>query len=114
MVDKRSKDKKREKEKERDKEKDSNQNAEPANKEPQDVEMQEEGEEEEEEGGIRIGDIYLPPPPPPACTFDSTEPRLIITHIENEFFKRKKLAKGNIKQENIHLVASSRAGLRES
>lgn len=44
-------------------------------------------EDEEEEGGIRIGDIYLPPPPPPACTFDSTSPRLIITHIENEFFK---------------------------
>ncbi|XP_063882710.1 structural maintenance of chromosomes protein 4-like [Scylla paramamosain] len=85
MVDKRSKDKKKEKEKkEKDKDKDSNQNAEPENNEPQDVEME---EEEEEEGGIRIGDIYLPPPPPPACTFDSTEPRLIITHIENEFFK---------------------------
>ena len=49
-------------------------------------EMPEE-EEEEEEGGIRIGDIYLPPPPPPACTFDSTGPRLVITHIENYFFK---------------------------
>ncbi|KAB7502727.1 Structural maintenance of chromosomes protein 4 [Armadillidium nasatum] len=44
-------------------------------------------DDEEEEGGIRIGDIYLPPPPPPACTFDSTSPRLVITHIENEFFK---------------------------
>lgn len=44
-------------------------------------------DDEEEEGGIRIGDIYLPPSPPPACTFDSTGPRLIITHIENEFFK---------------------------
>ncbi|XP_068201013.1 structural maintenance of chromosomes protein 4 [Palaemon carinicauda] len=50
------------------------------------VEMQDE-EDEEEEGGIRIGDIYLPPPPPPACTFDSTGPRLVITHIENEYFK---------------------------
>ncbi|KAA0200463.1 hypothetical protein HAZT_HAZT006975 [Hyalella azteca] len=48
-----------------------------------DVEM----EDEEEEGGIRIGDIYLPPPPPPACTFDSNGPRLVITHIENDFFK---------------------------
>ncbi|KAK7075166.1 Structural maintenance of chromosomes protein 4 [Halocaridina rubra] len=44
-------------------------------------------EDEEEQGGIHIGDIYLPPPPPPACTFDSTGPRLVITHIENEFFK---------------------------
>lgn len=52
----------------------------------QDVEMEEEGEEEEE-GGIRIGGIYLPPPPPPACTFDSNGPRLVITFIENEFFK---------------------------
>ncbi|XP_076044466.1 structural maintenance of chromosomes 4-like protein gluon [Oratosquilla oratoria] len=51
----------------------------------EDVEM--EDEDEDEEGGIRIGDIYLPPPPPPACTFDSTGPRLVITHIENEFFK---------------------------
>jgi len=46
--------------------------------------------EEEEyvpEGGIRIGDIYIPPPPLPACTLDNNGPRLIITHIENEFFK---------------------------
>lgn len=49
----------------------------------EDVDM----EDEEEEGGIRIGDIYLPPPPPPACTFDSNGPRLVITHIENYFFK---------------------------
>jgi len=39
------------------------------------------------EGGITIGDIYIPPPPAPACTFDATGPRLIITHIENDFFK---------------------------
>jgi len=39
------------------------------------------------EGGIRIGDIYIPPPPAPACTMDATGPRLVITHIENEFFK---------------------------
>jgi len=39
------------------------------------------------EGGIRIGDIYIPPPPAPALTMDATGPRLIITHIENEFFK---------------------------
>ncbi|KAG1714925.1 Structural maintenance of chromosomes protein 4 [Nymphon striatum] len=44
-------------------------------------------EEDEQEKGIRIGDIYLPPPPPPACTFDSTGPRLIITHIDNFNFK---------------------------
>lgn len=42
---------------------------------------------EEEEGGIRIGDIYIPPAPAPALTFDSTGPRLIITHIVNENFK---------------------------
>ena len=53
----------------------------------EDVEMQDEEDDEEEEGGIRIGDIYLPPPPPPACTFDSTGPRLVITNIENYFFK---------------------------
>lgn len=53
-----------------------------------DVPMEDEDEDDEkEEGGIRIGDIYLPPPPPPACTFDSTGPRLVITHIENNFFK---------------------------
>lgn len=51
-----------------------------------DVPMEDE-DDEKEEGGIRIGDIYLPPPPPPACTFDSTGPRLVITHIENNFFK---------------------------
>ena len=46
-------------------------------------------EEDLEAGWIPIGNtgIKLPPPPPPACTFDNTGPRLIITHIENEFFK---------------------------
>jgi len=39
------------------------------------------------EGGIRIGDIYIPPPPAPACSFDNNGPRMIITHIENDFFK---------------------------
>ena len=39
------------------------------------------------EGGIRIGDIYIPPLPPPALTMDNTGPRLVITHIENEWFK---------------------------
>merc|ERR1712156_86121 len=39
------------------------------------------------EGGIRIGDIYIPPPPLPALTLDNSGPRLIITHIENEWFK---------------------------
>ena len=39
------------------------------------------------EGGIRIEDIYIPPPPPPALTMDNTGPRLVIPHIENEWFK---------------------------
>ncbi|XP_047036782.1 structural maintenance of chromosomes protein 4 [Helicoverpa zea] len=42
---------------------------------------------DDEEGGIRIGDIYIPPAPKPALTFDTTGPRLIITHIVNENFK---------------------------
>merc|ERR1712071_199417 len=54
-----------------------------------DADMFDEQEEPEdvEEGGIRIGDIYIPPPPAPACTTGFQGPRLIITHIENEFFK---------------------------
>jgi len=52
--------------------------------EPMDDDMD---EEYVPEGGIRIGDIYIPPPPLPALTFDNNGPRLIITHIENEFFK---------------------------
>ena len=39
------------------------------------------------EGGIRIGDIYIPPPPLTALTLDNSGPRLVITHIENEWFK---------------------------
>ena len=39
------------------------------------------------EGGIKIGDIYIPPPPLPALTMDNNGPRLVITHIENEWFK---------------------------
>jgi hypothetical protein len=42
---------------------------------------------EDEEGGFRIGDIYIPPPPKPVCSTETTGPRLIITHIENENFK---------------------------
>ena len=53
-----------------------------AEDEPMDLE-----EEYVPEGGIRIGDIYIPPPPLPALTLDNNGPRLIITHIENEFFK---------------------------
>merc|ERR1719232_2205283 len=49
--------------------------------------MEEEEEDYIPDGGIRIGDIYIPPPPPAACTLDNNGPRLIITHIENEFFK---------------------------
>ncbi|XP_049881208.1 structural maintenance of chromosomes protein 4 [Pectinophora gossypiella] len=42
---------------------------------------------DDEEGGVRIGDIYIPPAPKPALTFDTTGPRLLITHIVNENFK---------------------------
>ncbi|XP_038218077.1 structural maintenance of chromosomes protein 4 [Zerene cesonia] len=42
---------------------------------------------DDEEGGMRIGDIYIPPAPKPALSFDTTGPRLIITHIVNENFK---------------------------
>lgn len=42
---------------------------------------------DDEEGGVRIGDIYIPPAPKPALTFDTTGPRMIITHIVNENFK---------------------------
>lgn len=42
---------------------------------------------DDEEGGIRIDDIYIPPAPPPVCSYESTGPRLIITHIVNENFK---------------------------
>jgi structural maintenance of chromosome 4 len=48
---------------------------------------EEEEPSEDEEGGLRIGDIYIPPPPNPVCSNDTTGPRLIITHIENENFK---------------------------
>lgn len=41
----------------------------------------------EEEGGVRVGDVYIPPAAPAQCSVDSIGPRLIITHIENEFFK---------------------------
>jgi structural maintenance of chromosome 4 len=42
---------------------------------------------EDEESGLRIGDIYIPPPPNPVSSNETTGPRLIITHIENENFK---------------------------
>ncbi|OQR69340.1 structural maintenance of chromosomes protein 4-like, partial [Tropilaelaps mercedesae] len=45
------------------------------------------GCERDEDGGIKINDIYIPPPPPPACTFEATGPRLIISKIENSYFK---------------------------
>jgi structural maintenance of chromosome 4 len=51
-------------------------------------EIREEGEpSEDEEGGLRIGDIYVAPPPKPVCSSETSGPRLIITHIENENFK---------------------------
>jgi hypothetical protein len=42
---------------------------------------------EDEESGLRIGDIYIPPPPNPVSSNETTGPRLVITHIENENFK---------------------------
>jgi structural maintenance of chromosome 4 len=48
---------------------------------------EEEETSEDEEGGLRIGDIYIPPPPNPVCSNETTGPRLIITHIVNEYFK---------------------------
>jgi structural maintenance of chromosome 4 len=48
---------------------------------------EEEEPSEDEEGGLRIGDIYVPPPPKPVCSNETSGPRLIITHIENENFK---------------------------
>ena len=45
-------------------------------------------------------DIYIPPPPPAACTFEATGARLIITHIENEFFKS---YAGIIKSSNFYI-----------
>lgn len=48
---------------------------------------EEEEPSEDEEGGLRIGDIYVPPPPKPVCSSETSGPRLIITHIENENFK---------------------------
>lgn len=41
----------------------------------------------DEEGGIRVEGIYIPPPAQPVCSMHTTGPRLIITHIENYFFK---------------------------
>nr|XP_045624012.1 structural maintenance of chromosomes protein 4-like [Procambarus clarkii] len=81
-----NKKKSKEAEKGKVKEKEKEKVTEPEKDVVEDVEM-EEDDDEDDEGGIRIGDIYLPPPPLPACTFDSTGPRLVITHIENEFFK---------------------------
>lgn len=42
----------------------------------------------QDDGSIIVfGEIYVPPPSKPALTFDTTGPRLIITHIVNENFK---------------------------
>lgn len=41
----------------------------------------------DEEGGLRVDGIYIPPPAQPTCSMQTTGPRLIITHIENYFFK---------------------------
>jgi structural maintenance of chromosome 4 len=53
--------------------------------------VDEEGEDEEDEdrdqGGMYFGDIYIPPAPAPSLTMDASGPRLVITHIENFYFK---------------------------
>ncbi|XP_018323917.1 structural maintenance of chromosomes protein 4 [Agrilus planipennis] len=48
---------------------------------------QEDLERSYEEGGIRLDDIYIPPPPRTVRNSDANVPRLIITKIENQFFK---------------------------
>jgi structural maintenance of chromosome 4 len=53
--------------------------------------VDEDGEDEDgedrNEGGMYFGDIYIPPPPAPSLTMDASGPRLVITHIENFYFK---------------------------
>jgi structural maintenance of chromosome 4 len=49
--------------------------------------IREEEPSENEEGGLKIVDIYVPPPPKPVRSSETSGPRLIITHIDNENFK---------------------------
>lgn len=41
----------------------------------------------DEEGGVRVEGIYIPPPIKPYCNLEVKGPRLVITNIENRFFK---------------------------
>lgn len=41
----------------------------------------------DEEGGLRVDDIYIPPPPKQVNTVNGAGTRLIITGIDNNFFK---------------------------
>lgn len=40
-----------------------------------------------DEGGIFVDGIYIPPAQPPTLSMDPTGPRLMITQINNHFFK---------------------------
>merc|ERR1712210_151462 len=54
---------------------------------PMEVPKDPNDEVRDEDGGIHVDGIYIPPPPLPSLTFDSTKPRLVITHIDNYNFK---------------------------
>lgn len=41
----------------------------------------------DEEGGVLVDGIYIPPPTKPYYELEIKGPRLIITRIENNFFK---------------------------
>jgi structural maintenance of chromosome 4 len=52
-----------------------------------DADVVDEDGEDRNEGGMYFGDIYIPPAPAPSLTMDASGPRLVITHIENFYFK---------------------------
>lgn len=54
-------------------------------------------------GGTRIGGIRIPPPIKPYCSTLSKGPRLMITYIENTFFKS---YAGTVKVGPFHHVRS--------
>lgn len=53
----------------------------------EDYEMQEENIDEDEEGSCRVEGIYIPPPPRKQSNLNNDGQRLIITSINNYFFK---------------------------
>lgn len=55
--------------------------------EVEDYEMQEENIDEDEEGSCRVEGIYIPPPPRKQSNLNNDGQRLIITSINNYFFK---------------------------